>query len=117
MLPDYAPRGLQVIASAIDDGAQNAVPVFIKYHHPVFPVGFDDSVPVLDFCGYSRDRLPHLPILLFIDRQGTVRDQHEGADADFFGDKQEERMRAAIDSLFAGAAKPGAAKPAVKKKG
>jgi thiol-disulfide isomerase/thioredoxin len=113
LLPDYAPRGLQIVGSAIDDGAQNAVAVFVKFYRPAFPVGFSPALPggggmsALEFCNYSLDRAPHMPILLFIDRQGTIREQHEGAEADFFGDQQEAKLRVAIESLLRPAAKPG----------
>lgn len=105
--PAYAAKGVQVVASAIDQGVQSAVPLFIKNFHPPFPVGYNlDGGAVLEFCGYSRDHLPHMPILLFIDRQGMVRAQHEGSEEkDFFNDRQEDNLRAAIDAL-AGAAAP-----------
>jgi len=71
--PEYAPRGLQMLASAIDQDAPEAVPLFIKNMHPLFPVGFSDPVATLNFAGYALTRLPHMPILLFIDRRGMVR--------------------------------------------
>jgi peroxiredoxin len=102
----YGARGLQVLASAIDQGAQAAVPLFIRNFHPPFPVGFNtNGDAVLNFCGYTPERLPHMPILLFIDRQGTIRAQHEGAEEkEFFNDRQEDNLRAAIEGLLGGAA-------------
>lgn len=99
--PAYAARGVQMVASAIDQGAEAAVPLFVKNFHPPFPVGYNlDGGAVLDFCGYSRDHLPHMPILLFIDRQGTIRAQHEGSEEkDFFNDRQEDNLRTAIEAL------------------
>ena len=98
--PAYAPRGLEVLASAIDQNAPMTVPLFVRYMHPPFPVGFDDSNVALDFAGYSSARLPHMPIMLFIDRQGMVRQQHEGAEADYFGDQEEQNFRKSIDELM-----------------
>jgi hypothetical protein len=80
----------------------------------VFPVGFDDPEAVLTFAGYSPFRLPHLPILLFIDRQGMVREQRDGAEADYFGDREEQNLRQSIDALLA-PAKPARAKAAPPK--
>src|SRR3954447_13917424 len=40
---EYGPRGLQVIESAIDQGAEAFVPRFIQSFNPAFPVGFNDS--------------------------------------------------------------------------
>src|SRR5215831_8634121 len=47
--PEYGPRGFQVLASAIEEGAAIAVPGFIKQYNPPFPVGFNDRNSVLDY--------------------------------------------------------------------
>jgi len=107
--PEYAPRGLRILASAIDQDAPSAVPLFIRNMHPLFPVGFDDPVATLNFAGYALTRLPHMPILLFIDRQGLVREQHDGAEPVYFGDQEEQSIRKSIGALLA------AGKPAPKK--
>ena len=39
---EYGPRGLQVLESAIDQGAEAFVPRFIQTYQPAFPVGFND---------------------------------------------------------------------------
>jgi peroxiredoxin len=108
--PEYAKRGVNIVASAIDQNAATAVPLFIKYMHPPFPVGFNDPNAVLSFADYSPTRLPHMPILLFIDRQGTVREQHDGAESDYFGDQEEQRLLKSLDSLLT-PAKPAAVQP------
>jgi peroxiredoxin len=113
--PEYAPRGLLILASAIDQDASEAVPRFIGNMHPPFPVGFDDPVAALTYAGYALTRLPHMPILLFIDRHGMVREQHDGADPVYFGDTEEQNLRKSIDALLAPskpASKPAAAKVA-----
>jgi len=112
--PEYAPRGLQILASAIDQNAPSAVPLFIRYLHPPFPVGFNDSNAALTFAGYSLAILPHMPIVLFIDRQGMVKEQHEGADQAYFGDQEEQNLRKSINALL-GPAKPAPGKAAPRK--
>ena len=109
--PVYATRGLQIVGSAIDDASpQNAVKLFLKNFQPAFPLGYSDPMATLSFCDYSTSRLPHLPILLFVDRTGNILEQHEGADADYFGTNQEQRLRASIEALLASGLKPAAAK-------
>lgn len=98
--PEYARRGLVILASAIDQSAPSAVPRFISYMHPPFSIGYNDPTAVLNFAGYSLSRLPLMPILLFIDRQGTVRQQHDGADAVYLGDQEEQNLRKSIDALL-----------------
>jgi thiol-disulfide isomerase/thioredoxin len=113
--PEYAKRGLAIVASAIDRDAASAVPVFVKYMHPLFPVGFDEPNSVLTFAGYSPTRLPRMPILLFIDRQGIVREQHDGAESVYFGDQEEQNLRKSTDALLA-PSKPAPGKAAPPKK-
>ena len=108
----YAPRGLQILASAIDQEAPAAVPRFVSSMHPPFPVGFDDASAALSFAGYSLTRLPRMPVLLFIDRQGQVREQHDGAEPVYLGDQEEQNLRKSIDALLAPAKPvPGKAAP------
>lgn len=98
--PAFAPR-VQMVASAVDQGAQTAVPGFIRQFHPPFPVGYTlDGMAFLKFCEFGPDHLPHMPVLLFIDRQGMIRAQHEGSEEqNFFNDRQEDNLRAAIQAL------------------
>jgi len=92
----------------------SAVPLFIKNMHPPFPVGFDDPAATLNFAGYALTRLPRMPILLFIDRRGTVREQHDGAEPVYFGDQEEQNLRKSIVTLLA-PSKPASAKTAPRK--
>ncbi len=99
--PEYTGRDLAFLASAIDQDAPAAVPLFLRYMHPLFPVGFNDPIAALNFAGYALSRLPHVPILLFIDRLGVVREEHDGAEAVYFGDQEEQNLRKSIDALLA----------------
>jgi thiol-disulfide isomerase/thioredoxin len=112
--PEYAPRGLEILASAIDQDAAAAVPRFINFMHPLFPVGFNDANAVVKFVDYPPTRVPLMPILLVIDRTGVVREQHDGSDSVYFGDQEEQSLRKSIEALLA-AAKPVVKKPAPRK--
>lgn len=105
--PKYAPLGVQMLASATNSGAREGVPGFVRTFHPPFPVGYNEDVAkVLDFCQFAPMRMPLMPIVLLIDRQGNVRFEHEGHDEKFFND-QEQNFRSELDSLL---------KPSAKKK-
>lgn len=105
--PKYAPLGVQILASAVNSGARQAVPGFVQTFRPTFPVGYnEDGAKVLDFCQFAPMRMPLMPIVLLIDRQGNVRFEHEGHDENFFND-QEQNFRSELDGLL---------KPAAKKK-
>src|SRR5262245_32484652 len=46
---EYGPRGFQVVASAIQGGAEQAVPGFVQAFHTNFPVGFNDVMTAMSF--------------------------------------------------------------------
>jgi thiol-disulfide isomerase/thioredoxin len=97
---DYGPRGLQILAAAIDENPQLAVPLFIRNFNPPFPVGYntDRGAAALQFMQITT--MPIMPLLAFIDRQGTIRAQFEGHDAMFFGESHEQNLRAQIEALL-----------------
>jgi peroxiredoxin len=110
----YGPRGLQVLASAIEDIARINLPAFIRQFNPPFPVGFDNQTVVINYLEHPPMLIPHMPILAFIDRQGIIRAQYEGDDKFFSEDQQEKNLTAKIEELLKEGA-PGARKSVAKK--
>ena len=94
---EYGPRGLQVVASAIETDAQTHVPLFIKNFAPPFPVGYNTGA-VAETLIRPTGKLPMMPLLGFIDKQGFLRAQHEGEEP-FFQDL-EQSLRKEIEALF-----------------
>ena len=113
---DYGPRGLQVIESAIDQGAEAFVPRFIQQFAPPFPVGFNDFNTAQEFMQHSPMMLLHMPGVLFIDRTGKIVAQYEGDDPDMVQGVQEGKLRAHIEKLLQPAAATPVRKSATKKK-
>jgi peroxiredoxin len=74
---ELSARGLQVLASAID--APTAVPGFIQRFNPPFPVGFNTSQEAMDFMQHVPMMTSYMPMLAFIDKDGVIRAQYEGA--------------------------------------
>jgi peroxiredoxin len=98
---EYRPRGLQVLASAVEQNAQAAVPNFIRNFSPPFPVGYNTGAEAATLI-QPTGKLPMMPLLGFIDKQGFLRAQHEGEEP-FFNDL-EQNLRKEIDALFTGGA-------------
>jgi peroxiredoxin len=94
---EYAPRGLQVLASAIEQDSQLHVRLFVKNFAPPFPVGYNTG-PEADRLVHPTGKLPMMPLLAFIDKQGVMRAQHEGEEP-FFNDL-EQNLRNEIEALF-----------------
>ena len=111
----YGPRGLQVLASAIEDVARINLPAFVKQFNPPFPVGYDSQTVAINYLEHPPMLIPHMPILAFIDRQGVIRAQYEGDDKFFAEDQQEKNLTAKIEELLKAGGAPGARKSVVKK--
>jgi peroxiredoxin len=102
----YQPRGIEMLAVAVDREASSAIPGFVQTFHPAFPVGYlRDNGLAADFCQLGPTQIPHMPILLFIDREGTIRQQHDGSEPFFEDGHQDQHLGAAIEDLLKPAAK------------
>jgi peroxiredoxin len=99
----YGARGLQILASAIDTDVPKVVPPFVKEFQLPFPVGYNtDGNAMLNLMGYDRNRLHMMPFLLFIDRQGMIREEHEGNEEQtYFNDSQEQNLQKSIEAILA----------------
>jgi peroxiredoxin len=97
---DLGPRGFQVLAAAIEQGAPEHVPGFIKTFNTNFPVGSIDPMKAIDWMQHPVMLGPHMPMLAFVDRQGKIRAQMEGDDEKFFNDQQEQNLRTQIEELL-----------------
>jgi peroxiredoxin len=103
---EYGPRGFQVVASAIQDGAAPAVPDFLKKFHPPFPVGYNARSEAINFLQHPFAERLIMPRLVFIDRSGMIQAQY-GGDSPFLVEHQEENLRAKIEELLAAPAPAG----------
>ena len=94
---EYGPRGLQVLASAIEQDAQLHVRLFVKNFAPPFPVGYNTGAEPYTLI-HPTGKVPMMPLLGFIDKKGILRAQHEGEEP-FFNDL-EQNLRKEIEALF-----------------
>ena len=99
--PRYRPRGVEMLAVAVNRDASTAIAGFVEAYRPAFPVGFlRDNGLAADFCQLRPAQIPHMPILVFVDREGTIRQQHEGSEPFFEDGHQEQHLAAAIEDLL-----------------
>lgn len=115
---DYGARGFQPVAVAFNEMSMMLVPDFTKRRNLSFPVGYDTRDPVFAFIERSPMLRTYVPILVLIDRSGTIRGQYLGDDKFFFD--QEKNIRASLEQLLkepAGKKAPAAKRaPAPSKK-
>jgi len=110
---DYAPRGAQVIESAIEPMSSLNIPAFRTKFAPAFPVGYNEQSYVMKFLGRGPDDPMFMPQIVVVDAKGMIRAQFAGDDAALANDVQEKNLREAIE----GAIKQGqaAARPSAPK--
>ena len=97
---DYASRGVQVLATAIDPMASLQIPDFEKKFSPAFPLGYNDQKYVTNFLGRGPDDPMMMPQLAFVDRNGIIRVQYAGDDPALSKDIQEKSLRDALEKTI-----------------
>ena len=95
---DYAPKGVQILAAAFNDGAQALLPAFLAQFHPAFPVGWEDRVSALAFMQISILNQGYVPKVVFIDRAGMIQKQFEGQETFFLN--PDKNTRATLDEML-----------------
>jgi peroxiredoxin len=74
----YTAKGVQFVACAFNDGAQQLLPQFIQQFQPNFPVGFCGREAVLNYLSYPVLQPLYVPHMVFLDRRGIVRGDYLG---------------------------------------
>ena len=115
MQGDYAPRGLQVLASATEDMAAAALPAFLRQYAPPFPVGYNTNSESVAFLQHSSMLMLYMPGLLFIDKDGVIRAQYEGRDSFLDETAAERNIRAKLEEMLPKPAPKAVTKTGTKK--
>jgi thiol-disulfide isomerase/thioredoxin len=90
---ELGPKGLQVVASAIEDMAETALPGFRRQFAPPFPVGYNTNTEAVAFLQHPKSVGFYMPQLVFIDKEGMIRAQFGGRDSLLNMDTQEKAVR------------------------
>jgi thiol-disulfide isomerase/thioredoxin len=103
MQKEFGPKGLQVLECAVNTGADNLIPAFTQQFKTNFPVGynFDQDFVLNTYMEHPTDKIPSMPMIVFIDRGGMIRAQYEGQDAFIESPNQEQNIRGEIQKLLA----------------
>jgi len=112
---ELGPKGLQVIACAIEDVAATAVPGFVRQFAIPFPVGYGANADAVRFLQHPLHLSFYMPAIVFIDKTGVIRAQYEGRDDMLKEATQEKTVREKIlEVMELPAAAPAKAVPAKK---
>lgn len=95
---EYAAKGVQILGAVFDQDAAGRVQQFNKSLGLNFPCGYSDQGAVLEFLHAPANDPYFVPILVFIDKRGTVRSQYIGDET--FLAHQDINIRAEIDKML-----------------
>jgi hypothetical protein len=97
---EFAPRGVQFLECAINDGAAEGLKEFTTKFQPAFPVGWSTREDMLSFTGVPRMdmKATYVPRMVFLDRMGLIRDNFEPG-AEFYSNPAA-NVRAELEKLL-----------------
>jgi len=97
---EYAPRGVQFLECAINDGAEGGLTTFVNKFQPSFPVGWSPREAMASFLGISQMDMEDffVPHMVFLDRAGNIRGNFEPGTA--FYQNPPANIRAELDKLL-----------------
>ncbi len=91
---EYGPKGVQMLESCFNEGANNLTAAFKQTYVRGFPVGYNEKMTVLEFLQHSAMEPYYVPIVVYIDRKGMIRSQYIGEG------NSEPEIRANLDKLL-----------------
>ena len=96
---EYADKGFQPLAVAINAGAETLVGGYAREVGVTYPIGVGDRNMAVAFLGYSAVMRMMMPQLVVIDKKGVIRAQYAGTDR--FFRNEEANMRRLLTELLA----------------
>ncbi|HBY64317.1 MAG TPA: hypothetical protein DEH78_31220 [Solibacterales bacterium] len=112
---EYGPKGFEALGAAIDPGAREALPNYIRQFGSNLTIGIIPREKAYEFLQQSVMVGLQMPQLVFIDRKGNIRAQYDGRSPFFMN--EERNMRQHIEELLKEAGGAAPAKKAAAKKG
>jgi peroxiredoxin len=97
---EYASKGVQILATAIEPMSALHLPDFEKKFQPKFLLGYNDQGYVAKFLGLPENDPMFVPHLVFIDKTGVIREEFEGEDQRLMEDVQEKNLREALEKTL-----------------
>jgi len=97
---EFAPRGVQFLECAINDGAAEGLKEFTTKFQPAFPVGWSTREAMLSFTGVSPldPNATFVPRMVFLDRLGRIQDDYDPG-TDFYANPPVS-VRAELEKLL-----------------
>jgi hypothetical protein len=97
---DYAARGVEILATAIEAMSSLHVDDFKKQFHPQFTLGYNDQKYVAKFLGLPENDPLFVPQLVFVDKAGMIRAQFTGDDPAMEKSIQDKSIRETLEKVL-----------------
>jgi len=94
----YGDRGLQIFGAFFNENAAQLIPDFVNKYKPDFPVGYVARDQVDEYLQHPVLKPTYVPVLVFVDRNGQIREQHENDN--FLTGDQAVNIRNVVESLL-----------------
>lgn len=111
---EYGPRGFQPVGAAFNEMSHMLVADYVKQFKLSYPVGYVSRDTVMQYLKRSPMLRMSVPQLVFVDRNGVIRQHIDSTVNEQFFMDEEKNMRTVIEALLKESAE--APKPAAKKK-
>ena len=94
---EYRAKGLEMVGVALNPTAKDNLAGFVKQYGVAFPVGLGDRAGFVGFTGVTGGY--YYPYLLFVDKTGQIREEHQGTDRAYFADLNAS-LKKSLDQLL-----------------
>ena len=96
---EFGPHGLEIVGIAINPAASGNLQSFARKYGAQFPLSLGTRGDCTRFAGISVMARFYVPYIFFVDRQGVIREQHDGSDRAFYRNEAQ-NIRASIEALL-----------------
>lgn len=94
---EYHAKGLEIVGVSLNPTAKDNLGAFVKKYGVAFPVGLGDRDRFVGYTGVTGRF--YYPYMLFVDKAGQIREEHDGADRSYFADLNAS-VRKSLDQLL-----------------
>jgi peroxiredoxin len=94
---EYRAKGVEIMGVTLNPTAKDNIDAFVRQYGVEFPVGLGGREEFVGYTGVTGRF--YFPYMLFVDKTGQIREEHDGADRGYFADLNAS-VRKSFDQLL-----------------
>lgn len=98
---EYRAKGVEFVGVTLNPTAKDNLAGFVQKYGVKFPTGLGDRAHFARFAALPLMTRFYYPYLLFVDKDGNIQEEHEGAERGYFADLGA-GLRVSLDRLLVG---------------